>query len=173
MRRALSLLLAAGFVLGVAAPVAAARDEPSIVDIASGSPDFEILTAAVGAAGLAGTLDGNRQFTVFAPTDDAFLALEAACPGILGTLLGDTTALTNVLLYHVAPGAREAADVVEADRIRMLNRQFADVSVDGGAWIDGARIVATDIDTRNGVIHVIDSVLVPAGLPSTVLATCG
>ena len=172
MRRSISLLLAGALALGIAAPAMAAPDEPSIVDIASGSADFEILTTAVVAAGLDGTLDGRRQFTVFAPTDDAFLGLEAACPGILGALLADTNSLTKVLLYHVAPGAREAADVVSSDRIRMLNKQFAAISTDGGPAIDGVDIVATDIMARNGVIHVIDGVLVPAGLPSSVLALC-
>jgi uncharacterized surface protein with fasciclin (FAS1) repeats len=171
MRRSISLLLAGALALGIAAPAMAAPDEPSIVDIASGNADFEILTTAVVAAGLDGTLDGRRQFTVFAPTDDAFLALEAACPGILGALLADTDSLTKVLLYHVAPGAREAADV-SSDRIRMLNKQFAAISTDGGPAIDGVDIVATDIMARNGVIHVIDGVLVPAGLPSSVLALC-
>ena len=73
MRRSISLLLAGALALGIAAPAMAAPDEPSIVDIASGNADFEILTTAVVAAGLDGTLDGRRQFTVFAPTDDAFL----------------------------------------------------------------------------------------------------
>lgn len=168
MRRIASLALAAALAIGVAAPVAA-RSGPSIADIASSSADFEILTAAVGAAGLDGLLDGRRQLTVFAPTDDAFLALEAACPGIIGALLADTGALTNVLAYHVAPGFRDSGDVLASDAIRMLNKQFADVD---DATIADADIVAVDIEASNGVIHVVDAVLIPAGLPADILARC-
>ena len=98
MRRIVSLLIAGALAVGIAAPVAA-RSGPTIVDIASSSSDFEILTAAVGAAGLDGLLDGRRQFTVFAPTDDAFLALEAACPGIIGAL----PPIVMILVYLTTP----------------------------------------------------------------------
>jgi uncharacterized surface protein with fasciclin (FAS1) repeats len=169
MRRIVSLLLAGALAIGIAAPVAA-RSGPSIADIASSSADFETLTAAVGAAGFGGLLDGRRQLTVFAPTDAAFANLEAACPGITAALLADTAALRNVLAYHVAPGFRDSGDVLASDQIRMLNKQFADVE---GATIAGANIVDVDIVARNGVIHVVDAVLVPAGLPASILSTCG
>jgi uncharacterized surface protein with fasciclin (FAS1) repeats len=75
-----------------------------------------------------------------------------------------------VLAYHVAPGFRDSGDVLASDQIRMLNKQFADVE---GATIAGANIVDVDIVARNGVIHVVDAVLVPAGLPASILSTCG
>ena len=109
------------------------------------------------AAGLVETLDGRRQFTVFAPTDAAFaeLGLDAGNIGSLGR-----ATLTNILLYHVAPGERVAADVLGSSKIRMLNKHFAAVNANAGT-IDGGAIVATTIDVSNGVIHVVSDVLLP------------
>ena len=166
MRR-LSLLLTAGaLALTVgAAPVAARQPGPSIVEAAiavnASTGEFDHLIAAVVRTGLAGTLDGNRQFTVFAPTDAAFEALFAQL-GVTGVQDIPVPTLTAVLLHHVAPGERFAADVLGASRVRMLDKSFTFPSLTGGSpRIDGARIVAADVDVANGVIHVIDAVLLP------------
>ena len=139
----------------------------TIVDIASSSEDLEILTQAVVFAGLADELSARRQFTVFAPTDAAFEALLAALGLTPAELLaeGNEELVRSILLYHVAPGQRFAEDVLEATRVNTLLKEFAFVKVDDeGAFIGNdtngyAEITATDIDASNGVIHVIDAVL--------------
>ena len=163
MRRLVLSLTAAALAVGlVAAPVSAkAAPSPTIVDIAVGNPNFDTLVAAVLAADPAvlRTLSAKGQRTVFAPTDDAFAAL-GLNPSNVGSLPKDT--LTSILLYHVAPGARDATDVVSSSRIRTLNGGFLRVSLSGGAaFVNDARIVATDIRASNGIIHVIDGVLLP------------
>jgi uncharacterized surface protein with fasciclin (FAS1) repeats len=149
----------------IAAPAAqAAPKGPTIVDVAlavnADTGEFSTLIAAVLAADPAvlRTLTGNGQFTVFAPTDAAFaeLGLDAATVGSL-----PQDALTNILLYHVARGNRDAAAVTSSSQIRMLNGQFAAITVNSGAYIDNAQIVATNVPAANGVIHVIDAVLLP------------
>ncbi len=141
---------------------AQAREGSTIYEIASSSADFEILTAALEATGLDAAVDGNRQFTVFAPTDDAFVALLGELGVTPEELLSDTDLVTAVLLYHVSPGRRYAEDVLSSDQIRMLNKTFAEISVENGsAYIDNAQIIATDIEASNGVIHVIDAVILP------------
>ena len=127
------------------------------------SGEFDELIAAASRAGLVGALDGNRQLTVFAPTDAAFQELyEALGVGGVEDIPLDT--LRAVLLHHVAPGERLSGDVLGSTRIRTLNGDFVRPSVSGGAaFIDGAQIVLPDVDVSNGVIHVIDSVLVPGG----------
>ncbi len=140
-------------------PAAAQSKPPTIVEIAAGNPNFTTLVAAVQAAGLVDLLNGNRQFTVFAPTNDAFAKLGLNA-GNIGSLPKDQ--LTAILLYHVAPGERFADSVVNARQIRMMNKQFTQVTVNSsGAFINSSRIIATDIDASNGVIHVIDTVLLP------------
>ena len=138
-------------------------ERTTLVDVAlavnADSGEFSTLIAAVQAAGLVDALSGNGQLTVFAPTDAAFAAagLDAASVGDL-----DTGVLTDILLYHVAKGRRMAEDVVSSTQIRMLNGQFTEIGLmDGDAMIDGATIVATDVPADNGVIHVIDAVLMP------------
>ncbi|MDX1493794.1 MAG: fasciclin domain-containing protein [Longimicrobiales bacterium] len=148
---------------------------PTIADIAieaamaEENAEFTILVQALQAADLVSTLDGKRQFTVFAPTDAAFLRLLDLLGVSAEELLADTELLNSVLLYHVAPGRRLAEDVLDSDQIRTLNGGFVfPVMNDAGAFIvDGAEatadapIVAADIEASNGVIHVIDEVLVP------------
>ena len=132
----------------------------NIVDIASGNPAFSTLTAAVTCTGLAPALSRKGQFTVFAPTNDAFGKLGLDASNVCSAL--PKAQLTNILLYHVARGARYASDVVASDRIRMLNKGFTYPSVsNGNAYINNAQITATDIRASNGVIHVIDTVLMP------------
>jgi uncharacterized surface protein with fasciclin (FAS1) repeats len=167
-------LLAAAFLSSNLATTAQAGEKgPTIVDIAlavnaatatdENPGEFSTLIAALDAAGLVSALDGKRQFTVFAPTDAAFAKLGLNAENI-GTL--DIDFLTNVLLYHVAPGNRPAEDVVESTKIRMLNKQFAAVEigepVNGlGVYVGGSEILDVDIFASNGVIHIVDSVLLP------------
>jgi transforming growth factor-beta-induced protein len=166
MRRLTLTLASATLLAAIAvAPTMARQPGPSIVDAAvqvnATTGEFDHLIAAVVRADLLETLDGNRQFTVFAPTDAAFEELF----GILGVDGVDEIpldTLTAVLLYHVAPGERFSGDVVGANRIRTLQRGFIEPSVvEGVAYVDDAAIVAADIDVANGVIHVIDAVLLP------------
>jgi uncharacterized surface protein with fasciclin (FAS1) repeats len=145
-----------------------AADEPAtgttIVDIAASNPDFSTLVTAVEAAGLAETLAGPGPFTVFAPTNDAFAKLPA---GTVETLLdpANQDQLTSVLTYHVVPAEVMAADVTAGD-VTTVNGATFSVATDGGVTIsDGqggtAKVVQTDIVASNGVIHVIDAVLLP------------
>lgn len=140
---------------------AAWRGEKDIVETAVGAGSFGTLCAALKAAGLVETLKGAGPFTVFAPTDEAFAALPA---GTVESLLKaeNKEKLRAVLLYHVAPGSQDASAVLSGHTITTLNGQRADVSRrEGGAFIDGARIVKTDVGASNGVIHVIDKVILP------------
>jgi transforming growth factor-beta-induced protein len=130
-----------------------------IVDIAVEDGRFETLVAAVQAAGLVDALKGEGPLTVFAPTDDAFAALPE---GTVEALLGDIPALTDILLYHVAEGKFMAADVLGLDQLATLQGQYAALSADmGKVMIDNAEIILTDIEASNGVIHVIDAVILP------------
>jgi transforming growth factor-beta-induced protein len=144
-------------------PTALPTEEPempkSIVDIAVEDGRFTTLVAAVQAAGLAETLSGEGSFTVFAPTDDAFAALPE---GTVEALLADIPALTDILLYHVVDGKVMASEVVELNNAMTLQGQYVDISTeDGKVMIDGAEVIITDIEASNGVIHVIDSVILP------------
>ena len=168
MRRLALLAASAALVLGLGAqPVAARQPGPTIVGTAlavnAQTGEFDYLIQAVVRAGLVDTLNGNRQFTVFAPSDAAFEDLFAAiCVSGVSDIPVDT--LTAVLLYPVAPGERFSGDVVSSSRIRTVSKGFLIPSVhDGGAWVNDARIVAADVDASNGVIHVIDKVLLPQG----------
>ena len=167
MRRLISLTAAAALVLVVAVqPVAARQPGPTIVETAvavnASSGEFDHLIEAVVRADLVEPLNANRQLTVFAPTDAAFEELFATL-GVSGVSDIPVATLRAVLLYHVAPGERFSDDVVASTRIRTLSKGFLVPSVhDGGAYVNDARIVAADIDASNGVIHVIDTVLLPA-----------
>ncbi|MBM3695098.1 MAG: fasciclin domain-containing protein [Actinobacteria bacterium] len=130
-----------------------------IVDTAVGAGSFGTLVTAVQAAGLVETLKGEGPFTVFAPTDAAFAALPE---GALDGLLADIPALTDVLLYHVVPGKVMAADVVGLTSATTAQGSDLAISVeDGKVMINGAMVITADIETSNGVIHVIDAVLLP------------
>lgn len=130
-----------------------------IVDTAVAADNFNTLVTAVQAAGLVETLKGDGPFTVFAPTDAAFAAIPE---DDLEALLADKEQLTAVLTYHVVPGKVMAADVVELDSATTVQGSDVDIAVvDGGVTVDGANVVTTDIETSNGVIHVIDAVITP------------
>lgn len=138
----------------------------SIVDVAvavnADSGEFSTLIAAVSCAGLVQPLDARGQYTVFAPTDAAFAELGLNADNVCDAL--PTSALKNILAYHVAFGQRAAADVVSSDQIRMVNGDFTTITVNGdGAFINDAQIVLTDVFATNGVTHVIDGVLLPPG----------
>jgi transforming growth factor-beta-induced protein len=165
MRRFVALGVAGLLALAVAAPASARAQGPSIVDTAiavnASTGEFDYLIDAVVRADLVTTLDGHRQFTVFAPTDAAFEDLFDAL-GVSGVNDIPVGTLRSVLLYHVAPGERFAADVLSSSRIRTVSKGFLRPSVSGGnVYVNEARILATDIDVSNGVIHVIDRVLLP------------
>jgi uncharacterized surface protein with fasciclin (FAS1) repeats len=161
-----TLLLAAGLLaVGVAVAPAAARSGSTIVETAIAvnrtSGEFDHLIAAAQRAGLVDALNGKRQFTVFAPTDQAFERLFAQLD-VSGVDQIPVATLRSVLLHHVAHGARFSDDVLGSSRIRTLNRDFLRPRVVGGVpYVDGARIVAPDVAASNGVIHVIDAVLLP------------
>jgi len=141
-------------------PAAAATG--TIVDTAVAAGSFKTLVAAVQAAGLAETLSGKGPFTVFAPTDEAFAKLPA---GTLEMLLKpeNKAKLAAILTYHVVPGSVMAADVVKLKKAGTVQGQRVDIKVDGAkVMVDGANVVKTDIGCSNGVIHVIDSVILPS-----------
>ena len=137
-----------------------AMDEPgTIVDVAAANPDFETLVAAVTAADLGETLSGEGPFTVFAPTDDAFDALPE---GLLDALLlpENVDTLTSILTYHVLPAEVMAADV-SAGEVATVEGSTIAITTDDGVMVNDATVVATDVEASNGVIHVIDTVIVP------------
>ncbi|MBA1148543.1 fasciclin domain-containing protein [Ectothiorhodospiraceae bacterium WFHF3C12] len=163
---AVLLLAAAAF---VAAPLHAgegygkkASAEGNIAEVAAQAGQFQTLLAAAEAAGLVETLTGAGPLTVFAPTDEAFAALPA---GTVESLLKpeNREQLRAILTYHVVPGKVMAADVVKLTSADTANGQAVSISNDdGGVMVSGARVVKADIGASNGVIHVIDKVMLPA-----------
>jgi transforming growth factor-beta-induced protein len=138
-----------------------AADKKDIVDTAVGAGSFKTLVAAVQAAGLVDTLKGKGPFTVFAPTDEAFAKLPK---GTVEDLLKpeNKAKLVAVLTYHVVPGKVMAADVVKLKEAKTVQGQSVKIVVaDGKVKVDAANVVKTDIETSNGVIHVIDAVILP------------
>ena len=133
----------------------------TIVDIAAGNPDFSTLVAAVKAAGLVETLSGEGPFTVFAPTNEAFAKLPE---GKVDSLLADIPTLKKILTYHVVAGKVMAADVVGLDSATTVQGDDVKIAVvDGKVKLnDAAMVTATDLEASNGVIHVIDTVLIPS-----------
>jgi uncharacterized surface protein with fasciclin (FAS1) repeats len=183
IRSLLPFLLLAALILGACAPAADVAEEApaapeaevmeaeeaemaedemmkkDIVDLAVEDGRFTTLVAAVEAAGLVDALKGEGPLTVFAPTDDAFAALPE---GTIDALLADIPALTDILLYHVVEGKVMAADVLELSSALTLQGQYVDIAVeDGKVMLDAAEVIITDIEASNGVIHVIDAVILP------------
>jgi uncharacterized surface protein with fasciclin (FAS1) repeats len=146
------LIIAAA--LAASAFAAQAKD---IVDVAVGAGNFKTLVAAVQAAGLVDTLKSPGPFTVFAPTDAAFAKIPKAT---LDALLADKAKLTAVLTYHVVPGKVMAKDV-KAGKVKTVQGGELTITTTGGVKVDGANVVTTDIAASNGVIHVIDTVVLP------------
>jgi uncharacterized surface protein with fasciclin (FAS1) repeats len=133
--------------------------EKDIVETAREAGSFTTLLAAVEAAGLVSVLKGEGPFTVFAPTDEAFAKLPA---GTVDALLKDPETLKAILTYHVVAGRVMASDVVKLDEAKTVNGAMVDIMVmDGVVKVNEARVVKADIRTSNGVIHVIDTVILP------------
>ena len=156
------ILIATAFAAALALPInnVSAAEEKTIVGVAAGAGQFNTLVAAVKAAGLVDTLNGAGPFTVFAPTDEAFAKLPA---GTVETLLKpeNKEKLVAILTYHVLAGKVMAADV-KTMGAKTVNGKEASIKVDGGkVTIGAATVVKTDIAASNGVIHVIDTVLIP------------
>ena len=150
----LALTLTAGGSL-----LAAPASDDNIVETAINAGNFSTLVAAVQAAGLVETLSGEGPFTVFAPTDEAFAKLPE---GTVEALLADKEKLTAILTYHVVPGKVMAADVVNLSQATTVNGQDVAIRVmDGKVMVDEATVIATDVAASNGVIHVIDTVILP------------
>ena len=152
MKHCFSVLL---LLVGAGAQASAA----DIVDTAVSAGKFNTLVAAVKAAGLVDTLKSAGPFTVFAPTDAAFAKLP---PGTVEALLKDPAKLKNILLYHVVSGKVMAADVVKLKTAKTVQGGSVKIMAKGGkVMLDNAQVVTTDIATDNGVIHVIDTVILP------------
>ena len=156
------ILIATAFAAELALPLnhASAGEEKTIVGVAAGAGQFNTLVAAVKAAGLVDTLNGAGPFTIFAPTDEAFAKLPA---GTVETLLKpeNKEKLVAILTYHVLAGKVMAADV-KTMGAKTVNGKEASIKVDGDkVTIGAANVVKTDIAASNGVIHVIDTVLIP------------
>jgi uncharacterized surface protein with fasciclin (FAS1) repeats len=159
----LSTIFAAALLASAPAPYVATVPvaDATIVETAVAAGNFKTLVAAVQAAELVDTLNGKGPFTVFAPTDEAFAKLPK---GTLEMLLKpeNKAKLAAILTYHVVPGSVKAADVVKLKNAATVQGQRVDIKVDGGkVMVDGANVVATDVACSNGVIHVIDTVILP------------
>ena len=135
--------------------------QKNIVETARDAGEFTTLIAAIDRAGLGSTLAGEGPFTVFAPSDEAFAQLPE---GTIDSLLAEPDKLAQVLTYHVVPGRVTAADVVGLATAPTVQGEELPVSVDGSIHVDGARVINADIEASNGLIHVIDRVLLPAGI---------
>jgi len=161
IRRSVFKGLAAVSLLAVVAACAPMPSEPDIVGVASANSEFSTLVAAVSAAGLVETLQGDGPFTVFAPTNAAFAALPA---GTVESLLKpeNRDQLVKVLTYHVVPGA-VTSDQLAGKRQSVATVQGQSLHIDArrGVHVNSSRVVTADIVARNGVIHVIDKVLLP------------
>jgi uncharacterized surface protein with fasciclin (FAS1) repeats len=153
------LLVVAAAVAVLAAPSALrAGNHKDIVDTAVAAGSFKTLATALKAAGLIDTLKGPGPFTVFAPTDEAFAKIPKAD---LDALLADKAKLTKVLTYHVVRGKVMAADVVKIKEAKTVEGQMVKIDASNGVKINGANVVKADVEASNGVIHVIDSVILP------------
>ena len=156
-----NIALAAALIARVVLPDHAYAADKDIVATAVAAGQFKTLAKALDAAGLVPTLEGPGPFTVFAPTDDAFAKLPA---GTLETLLKpeNKAQLVAILTYHVVPGRLMASDVVKAHELKTVEGKPLEVKTNGGAvMIDDAKVTTTDIAASNGVIHVIDHVVLP------------
>jgi uncharacterized surface protein with fasciclin (FAS1) repeats len=165
MSRIMLALLAAVAAVAVAIPVATAEParsaakKPNIVQVASKAGNFKTLVALVKKAGLAGTLSSKGPFTVFAPTDAAFKKVPKST---LDALAKDKKKLKAVLLYHVVKGKVPASKVVTLDSAKTLNGKSVSIEVmDGMVYVNDAQVTTADVKARNGIIHVINEVLIP------------
>ena len=135
--------------------------QKNIVETARDAGTFTTLIAAIDRAGLEPTLVGEGPFTVFAPNDEAFAQLPE---GTVDSLLAEPAKLAQVLTYHVVPGRVTAADAAGLANAPTVQGEDLPLSADGGIQVDGARVISADIEASNGIIHVVDRVLLPAGI---------
>ena len=153
-------LLASAISLGLAATSFAGTAKKDIVDTAVNAGSFETLVAAVQAAGLVDTLKGDGPFTVFAPTDEAFAALpEGTVESLL--LPENKDKLVAILTYHVVPGKVMSTDLSDDMEATTVQGESVTIDLDNGVMVEKATVVSADIETTNGVIHVIDTVILP------------
>ena len=131
---------------------------PTIVEVASSNADFSTLVTALKAADLVDTLNGDGPFTVFAPTNEAFAALPE---GALEGLLADPQQLAVVLTMHVVAGKDEAADLVGMTEVASVQGGMLEIENTDGVSVGGAKVIQADVEASNGVIHVIDRVILP------------
>jgi uncharacterized surface protein with fasciclin (FAS1) repeats len=147
------------------ASVAAGAEEADIVDTLTATGDFNTLLTAIHDAGLVDTLKGPGPFTVFAPTDEAFAGIPQAN---LDALLNNTTDLTDLLTYHVVRGEIMSEDLMGENSLETMNGQNVTITTNGNVlMVEGARVVQADIEATNGVIHVVDAVLMPTQVTET------
>jgi len=156
----IALSAAAAFAALTTPAIADGHMKKDIVDTAVAADDFNTLVAAVKAAGLVETLKGDGPFTVFAPTDAAFAALPK---GTVENLLkpANKATLTAILTYHVVPGKVMSGDLSNGMAAETVQGDTVTIMTDGGVTVDGANVVSADIEASNGVIHVIDAVIMP------------
>ena len=153
------MLVVAAVLAVVVAPVAVqAGSHKDIVDTAVAAGSFNTLATALKAAGLVDTLKGPGPFTVFAPTDEAFAKIPKAD---LDALIADKARLTKVLTYHVVPGKVMAADVTKLKEAKTVEGQMVRIDTSNGVKVNGANVIKADVEASNGVIHVINSVILP------------
>jgi uncharacterized surface protein with fasciclin (FAS1) repeats len=157
-KKSLITFLLLSLTISVFSPLVKAQPTLNIIETADADGGFSTLLAALDAADLTSALEGEGPFTVFAPTDDAFAALE---PAFLDYLLANPDVLSEVLLYHVVAGSVNSSVVVGLTEVETLQGSMVDITVNGGVMIDGANVVAVDIECTNGIIHVIDAVMLP------------
>lgn len=167
-KRATVLFVCISLFLFAVSPPAGAQEEkgrkaePTIAEIAAGDENFSTLVAALTAAELVETFAGKDHYTVFAPTNAAFTKALGDLGLTAEELLGNKEMLTAILLFHVAKGDKYAKGVVSSGKLKMLDGNFAEVTTDDdGAYIAGCKIAKTDIKASNGVIHVIEYVMLP------------
>lgn len=159
--RTLFATVTVALLLAVGSASAQGTDQ-TIVDVAASNPDFSTLVTALKSADLVDTLNGDGPFTVFAPTNEAFAALPT---GALDALLANVDQLTKVLTYHVVPGMVTADDVMGLTSATTVEGEPITISASSsGVMVDNANVTATDIQASNGIIHVIDKVLLPPSL---------
>lgn len=161
MKRLLALVAAIA-VFAIPVSSTAAAPSKNIVETAAAAPQFSTLVSLVEKAGLAKTLSGNTQYTVFAPTNAAFAKVPKKT---LNALLADKSLLRKVLLYHVVPGRLPASKVVKTESAKTAEGAKVEFSVRGkSAFVNESKIVATDIRCSNGIVHAINAVLIPPGM---------
>jgi transforming growth factor-beta-induced protein len=168
MKKTLIVVAAAVIVAGAVFSFAFAMGNRTIADVAARDKNFSTLVAALKAAGLVETLQGKGPYTVFAPTDEAFAKLP---PGTLDALLADIPTLKNILLYHVVEGNVRSSEVVKMNSATAVQGDSIAFAVEGGnVMVNNATVRKADVMASNGVIHVIDTVLLPPEKPKDIVS---